>query len=369
MNQWLFLYFIYAGASVLWSEHTFLSLKQWVKDTGNVVMVLIILSEPNPTAAIKTVLLRCSYILVTLTLMFFKYFPEAGRVYDPVNGRPVFIGVSTNKNGLGAALLVCAIVTLWSVFEEWKRTDRDKRSIMNHSLIIAVTFWLLLKSHSATSLACAVLAAMLFFAIRLPAGRYLIQRSGATILFVAPAVILLLNFIFDLGQLFVSLLGRDLTFTSRTLIWAGCLDSNINPLIGAGYCDFWKQDFARIISQHIGFFYILKEAHNGYLETYLNGGLIGLALLLAAMVAGARRIFQQLEVGSGVVELQVAVLVVALVYNLTESAFNGLNQIWFIMLFAITQYPYHRPVPGCRQSRESRERGNAPAFAPLRAHV
>jgi exopolysaccharide production protein ExoQ len=43
-SRWLLLYFAYFAVSVLWSDDPIVASKRWVKDFGNVVMVLIVLS-------------------------------------------------------------------------------------------------------------------------------------------------------------------------------------------------------------------------------------------------------------------------------------------------------------------------------------
>src|SRR2546427_9774807 len=69
-NRWLFLYFLYLGISVVWSDYSFLSFKRWVKDFGHLVLALVILSEDDPTEAVKAVLARCSYVLIPLSVLF-----------------------------------------------------------------------------------------------------------------------------------------------------------------------------------------------------------------------------------------------------------------------------------------------------------
>ena len=81
-NKWLVLYFAYFGISVLWSDDPFVAFKRWTKDVGNVVMVLIILSERNPVMAARALLLRCSYVLIPLSVVLTKYFPDVTRVYN-----------------------------------------------------------------------------------------------------------------------------------------------------------------------------------------------------------------------------------------------------------------------------------------------
>src|SRR5438034_7264329 len=51
-NKWLFVYFLYLGMSVLWADDSFVSFKRWVKDFGNVAMVLVVLSEEDPFEAV-----------------------------------------------------------------------------------------------------------------------------------------------------------------------------------------------------------------------------------------------------------------------------------------------------------------------------
>src|ERR1051326_7166139 len=65
-NKWICLFYLFFGISVLWSDYPYVSFKRWVKIFGHVVMVLVILSEKDPVAAIKTVFLRCSFVLIPL---------------------------------------------------------------------------------------------------------------------------------------------------------------------------------------------------------------------------------------------------------------------------------------------------------------
>src|SRR5262245_40667705 len=44
-NFWVFCLFLYFGVSALWSDYPFVSFKRWIKDLGNVVMVLVVLTE------------------------------------------------------------------------------------------------------------------------------------------------------------------------------------------------------------------------------------------------------------------------------------------------------------------------------------
>ena len=81
-NGWVFLFFVYCGISVMWSDYSFVAGKRWVKGIGDLVMVLVILTELNPIEAVKVVLRRWAYVLIPLSVVLIKYFPELGRAYD-----------------------------------------------------------------------------------------------------------------------------------------------------------------------------------------------------------------------------------------------------------------------------------------------
>ena len=71
-------------------------------------------------------------------------------------------------------------------------------------------------------------------------------------------------------------MGRDSTLTGRTEIWTHVLWVAGNPLLGTGFESFWLGDrLANVWSIMPG----IQEAHNGYLEVYLNLGWIGVTLL------------------------------------------------------------------------------------------
>ena len=61
-----------------------------------------------------------------------------------------------------------------------------------------------------------------------------------------------------------------------------------NPLVGTGYESFWLGPRLKDVWAQTGAG--INEAHNGYLEVYLNQGLIGLVLLGGFLIASYRTI-------------------------------------------------------------------------------
>ncbi len=353
-NKWLLLYFCYTGASILWADTPFSSFKLWVKDIGNIVMILVILSERDPVEALRSTLLRSGYILLTLSVVLIKYFPEIGRAYDMWTYQPVTIGASADKNFLGATVLVCSLGLFWAFYEGTRFSRRNKLEYGAHVLLVLMACWILIKAHSATSLSCTILGAAILAALKSPAIRRMVKGLNVAIFVLVPVIALVLEVGLNLGDNLLATLERDITLTGRTRIWEDALKAEIDPLVGAGYCSFWTGDRAKAIAKGLGFFYALKEAHSGYIDAYLNGGCIGLIILAVLLLANAAKTLRRLDQGDTQEPLRFTFLVLAIIYNITESAFNGLHPIWFMLLVALLGRPFNIKR---RTSRERSEVG------------
>jgi O-antigen ligase len=85
----------------------------------------------------------------------------------------------------------------------------------------------------------------------------------------------------------------------------------------------------------------LNQAHNGYLETYLNGGVFGLCLLVVLIVVASKNLRLEILQGLTGAQLRFALFLVALFHNWTEATFNKMGALWFVFLWAIMTYPAH----------------------------
>ena len=85
--------------------------------------------------------------------------------------------------------------------------------------------------------------------------------------------------------------GRDSTLTGRTAMWDQLLQLKVDPWFGAGYESFWLGPRTNEISRHYQY---VNQAHNGYLEVFLNLGWAGVALLGLVMAWGFRNVVRAL---------------------------------------------------------------------------
>lgn len=336
-NRWLFVLYAYFAASILWSDYPFISFKRWIKDLGNVVMVLVILTERKPHLAVKTVFIRLAYLLIPVSVLFIKYIPDLGRTYNHWTWVPSNVGVTTNKNELGALVMVSAIFLFWQFLSTFRGEGRMANSVdRSTQLFLALMLlWLFHAANSATSLVGAILGCGLLLALGLPAVK---SRFRA---FTSYGVSFVLGFVL-LDQAFgvraglLELLGRDPTLTGRTDIWQLVLRAEINPLFGVGFYSFWLGPRAEVVWSEG--YDKLNQSHNGYLETYLNGGLVGLFLLVVLLVSAYRKIHQRVQAGDEYSQVQFVLLIVATLYNFTEAGFNRMGLTWVITILAVMNF-------------------------------
>jgi O-antigen ligase len=79
----------------------------------------------------------------------------------------------------------------------------------------------------------------------------------------------------------------------------------------------------------------LVSAHNGYVEVYLDIGLVGLCLLVLVLISGYRRAGEAFRRNRELCALILAYLVTGVFYNITEAGFRLMSPSWIFPLLAV----------------------------------
>lgn len=327
-NHILALLLLFTLLSMVWSDYPSISFKRWIRDLGGYLSALVILSDPRPLAALDAVIRRVCYVVVPLSVVLIKYYPELGVAYNPWIGVPAYQGVALSKNGLGGVCLVSGIFFVWDTVRRWpyRRDSLTTRTLLINVALIGMTLWLLWLSSSATSQLCLLIACLAVLAAhwRSSGARPLWLKVGIPIWM---CLYLGLDYLFELQSLITSALGRDTTLTGRTEVWEMILPLNPNPLLGAGYEGFWLGD--RLMTIWMALWWQPNQAHNGYIEVYLNLGFVGLLIVGGFLFVSYYRIWTSATVE--LFSLGLTVWIVTILYNLTEAAiFKG--PLWLLLL-------------------------------------
>jgi exopolysaccharide production protein ExoQ len=339
-NKAILLYFFYCGFSMIWSDYPDVSGKRWIRAIGDLVMVLIILTDSDWLTALKRSFARVGFVVIPLSILFVRYFPEWGRSYSR-GGQPAWTGVTTDKNALGMICLIYGLAFTWSFLHTWKfpRGRRRSRLLVAYGILASMAIWLIQQSNSATSLACWMIAGGIMVLTRLS---HRARKPAVLHLLVWGALSgIVLAMFFNTGSGLVQTLGRDSTFTGRTAIWNAALPLIPNPILGAGYESFWLGPrllkVERMINQG------LNEAHNGYIEIYLNLGWLGIVIFIGLMVTGYRTIVASVRRQADASTLMLAYFVAGAMYNVSEAGFKMMNPVWICFMLAIIEVRRQRP--------------------------
>lgn len=370
-NLALAMLIVYAGISVAWSDFPLISLKRWVKALGDPLMVMILWTDPNPPLAIASSIRRCGYVLVPLSLLFCKYYENFGRTIDSW-GNVSYTGVCLDKNMFGYLLFAFGLFFTAAFLTEFRRGSLRPKAWLHDQAtnvaMLAMIVWLLPVADSQTAMVSLSAGVAVVLAVRLA----VVRRFFWSWAVAAALLAVVVNASVSLQEGVAEAAGRDATFTGRTGLWETVLSEPINPVLGTGYGSFW-------LGERLERFWSMYptsppiQAHNGYIEVYLNLGLIGLVLIVWVLAAGVRHARARLAAGATTVTPRTTVTIATfglayalsyLLYNVTEATFQGLNVLFTIFLAVTFRLPAHsmaasrRPVAGA-DTRPQRHAGTS----------
>ncbi|MED7666252.1 O-antigen ligase family protein [Pseudomonas moraviensis subsp. stanleyae] len=264
-NLFLLLFLGCVAASISWSSEPMLSFKRFVA----LLSVVFFAGFIAWRYSIERIafLFGCVIGAAALVgLIFAVIRPDIAFISGGIRDG-AFRGVFAEKNA-GARLNAIAILLLLPMIRQ-----RNPLAIL-YGLFALIAIGLA-QSATAIALIVAGTASYAYFItlIRLRINRSLLAFTAATLVFFLLCGVLYANY-----TMLLELVGRDPSLTDRTLIW-----ELLQPLIdaqflkGYGFGAFWASADADAFITRWGY---IGNAHSGYVETLLNGGLIQLVALL-----------------------------------------------------------------------------------------
>ncbi|MFO0699168.1 MAG: O-antigen ligase family protein [Nitrospira sp.] len=336
-NWALVLFLFYCAISITWSDFPFVSFKRWFKYFADPIMVLIVLTDRDPLRAVETVSRTMVNLLVPLSILFIRYFPDLGRAYDDWTGTAVYTGVTTNKNLLGFVLMVCGLSLVWRLYKGWVTENRNKLDSVIPLLLLGMVGWLFNMANSKTSLICFLIGVTFFFVLGLSG----IRKNLLVYITIGMVAFIVLQTTVNLTGLIITSAGREETLTGRTELWAVLLSMQQHPILGFGFESFWLGARRQMLQEM--WYFAPNQAHSGYIELYLNLGWVGCLFLGGVILSCYSKLSKLLTIGSHKDDwvvfgrLGMAYLLIYLLYNYTEAAFKSPHLLFvFFLLFAMT---------------------------------
>lgn len=328
-NKIWFLLILYCMVSIIWSESTFISLKRFVKDLNAFLMVLIILTENNPYESFKAIVRRNIYLLIPLSIAFCKYYPAIGR-YQTSSWNYIYTGVTTHKNQLGVLCLITILVLFIEIWPHLKNQHAkiNRNLFLVYLLYIGLTVYLMSFAESMTSNISLLIGISIFI--------YKFLKKHLTHIIILISIFYLTGIdeflINNLKTVFLGFVQRDITLSGRIDLWEAVLETQFNPIVGTGYSAFWIGDRMRELIER--FIFVPKQAHNGYIEVYINLGIIGLSIFLVALFSTYKKIIASWSEEDYNLSFQMAFFAMYLIYNMTEATFIfNTSPLWFVFLY------------------------------------
>ena len=286
LNVAMTVFLAFGLISIVWSDFPYVAFKRWFKVLMHPIMVLVLATEPDPREALIRLIKRAAYVLVPFSIMLIKYYPETGRGFSEWTGDAFNVGVTSNKNALGYLCFLLTLFFAWQFLVTLRRPrgPERKRELLLCGAFLYMLGWLLVMANSATALMALVVGASIIIFL----GTRLVDRNHVAI-YLAAALLFLtcLDTLFGVTDMLITALGREATLTGRMELWEDVLSFNINPVVGVGFESFWLGPRAEwLANKH---WWRPNQAHNGYLETYLNLGTLGVILLAAWIFAAFRK--------------------------------------------------------------------------------
>ena len=313
-----------AVISILWSVEPGITLRRSVALVGTTAFGVYLAMRFSLAEQLRLVAWALG-IAAVLSLLFTLALPGYGISGGEFGG--AWRGLYLTKNSLGAYMALGALVLLLLTID-----DRRWRWLTGAGFVLCVG--LLLLSGSITALA--ILLGL--FAL-LPLYRALQWRHMLAVPFLAVAGLLLGSAVIVLANNLdpaLHAVGKDLTLSDRSNVWAAVFVMiSERPWLGYGYSSFWQGWEGESAQVWLLTQWEPPSAHNGYLDLWLNVGLLGVFVFALGCLLGFLRATAWARLTGTVGGLwPVAFLMFLLLYNLSESALLIQNNLFWVLYVA-----------------------------------
>jgi len=279
-QQWpIILLLLFTLLSCFWSDFPYISLRRWFKMSFFYTFILALQLSGSFYENTKSVIFIYGKIAIIISFILIILFPSYGwMIYED---KLLPMGIFEHKGLLGQ--FSSLMLLLFMFFSDLKKISKD-------TLFTFLLFILLLMTETKGALICLMISIFTFIYVKIDPGfkqnkitfflsliflMITIYISFFTILQQEPFTILI-------EQVFV-LIGKNSSLTGRVPLWSILFEYGMNnPILGVGYRVFFigfnATWFLKI------FEWDCTNAHNGFLQAFLEVGIIGTVIFIFCLV-------------------------------------------------------------------------------------
>lgn len=322
-------------ASVLWTTVPELTSRRSLVFLGTTCFG-VYLSARYPLKEQMRLLALAFGLAIVLNILYSLAFPAFAIEKGVHQG--ALRGIYAQKNVLGRLMVLSALNFLFLAFD-----GQLYRYLMWAGFCLSVI--LLILSTSKTALVVFLVLIILLPLYRALRLNYSFVLAFFTIVLLVSGIITIL-FVGNLETI-LSALGRDITLTGRTGIWAIVINKiSEHPWLGYGYLGFWRGlegDSADIWYET---YFLAPNAHNGFLDLALDLGLVGILFFFLSFFKSCWRAIAWLRLNRSTEGLlPIVYLTFLFLYNITESTLIfPPNNIFWLLYTAITTSILVQPI-------------------------
>jgi exopolysaccharide production protein ExoQ len=329
--EWVLLaaFLLYTSLSALWSEG---GMDAFIKACliFSAMLVSICLAYELGLESLLRVFFNALTVFVLISIFVVFVFPERG-VQTGWLLEGDWRGIAGQKNGLGgvSSLVFVAACTLPVV--------RRRNMLLAYGqrvTIIGLSLLTLVNSGSRGALLMAIVGLAMVGAAFLPR---VVQRVGLVTLAVAviPAVIFAAATL-QLNGDKIDVLGTTIDSNGRVTLWTYGLTQLLErEFLGFGVGGFWTP--GRIIAFKDVNGWVLDNFHNGYVTILVEGGLVGISLLLLMLASLFLLYFVAIgQLRDSYVALAFAYACMFVAVNFTENEIGRSTSLTLIMFLTVT---------------------------------
>ena len=316
--------------SVLWSILPGTSARRAIALTLTTAFAIFVVQRVNSTRFLQ---LTCAAIFGTAILSLILIILVPDFAITSRDGAPAWRGIWGNKNSAGKVMAMGMVCFLCLAL-----TQRKPSAYAIVGLLICTG--ILVMTQSRTPLVAGLCTCAFIIHARILPGRQAFSPAAWLTLGFISCIVSVATILPFTEQIF-GMLGRDLSLTNRTNIWASAIAVGATrPLFGFGFRAFWTDAGVNATSALHFTGADLGNGHSGYVDLWLELGVLGIIAFAAMLVVFVRR-FNALgqDPNRSPADKPIwipAVVIFVLIYSIAEKVIlNHTELLWFLVMMGM----------------------------------